>query len=473
MRYISKCFMTLVLMLSITVLPIVNQIFIINPLAAVNLNADYIFPDSDSRYLTDEEINSLSKDEARLAVNEIAARHGRQFKDTGLQVFFNSKSWYSGTVDPSVYDASADFILNEYEKINSDRLTERRNGKALTPLPSGAKSSSETQAAAETKQKSSNNSTSEVNTELNKQSDTPIEYVKKNYPLATIYEYSYPTKFKKEREKVFELLKTLDEYNVLTRRDDKAYGVIPGSVQVSLKSGTYTETLKHTGLYYYGDMKNSKPNGWGMLYKNNSTDCFKFATMICQFKDGKPKGYAASFDEMSGIDWECSDIAPPGFLSEDFLPGGDLINYYTYRSAERNILMSYIMEEADIDVEGSFFNNEILSYYHLILPPAVFYEGKAKKGAVEGKGKEYYDIFEFDKNLNPTMEAKEPCYGRLLYEGEFKNGDRSGKGKLYYFNEKLQYEGELKHGVYDGKGTLYNEDGSIKHKGTFKNGDIK
>ena len=56
---------------------------------------DYILPDSSSRILSDSEVSGLSKEELRLARNEIFARHGRKFDDAQLQSYFESKSWYT------------------------------------------------------------------------------------------------------------------------------------------------------------------------------------------------------------------------------------------------------------------------------------------------------------------------------------------------------------------------------------------
>ena len=76
---------------------------------------DYIIADSHLRYLTKEELSSYTKDQLRLARNEIYARHGRLFNDEALQSYFNSKSWYNGTVSSGSFNAN---ILNEYEKKN-------------------------------------------------------------------------------------------------------------------------------------------------------------------------------------------------------------------------------------------------------------------------------------------------------------------------------------------------------------------
>lgn len=79
---------------------------------------DYIFPNSDSVLLTDSEVSGLSKDQLRLGRNEILARHGRRFNDQTLQQYFDSKSWYSGTISPEEFDANLDSRLNDVERAN-------------------------------------------------------------------------------------------------------------------------------------------------------------------------------------------------------------------------------------------------------------------------------------------------------------------------------------------------------------------
>ena len=79
---------------------------------------DYIFPDSDSRYLTDEDFAGYSSDQLELAKNEIYARHGRKFVTPRIADYFNSKSWYKGTEDPETFDNNQGYIFNEYENAN-------------------------------------------------------------------------------------------------------------------------------------------------------------------------------------------------------------------------------------------------------------------------------------------------------------------------------------------------------------------
>lgn len=76
---------------------------------------EYIFPNSHQVYLKESELLNLSDDALRLAKNEIYARHGRRFQDQDLQIYFEGKSWYHGTVEASAFDES---VFNQYEKAN-------------------------------------------------------------------------------------------------------------------------------------------------------------------------------------------------------------------------------------------------------------------------------------------------------------------------------------------------------------------
>lgn len=58
------------------------------------LDDGYIFPDSDKRKLTKEEIKAVDKSLWPYARNEIYARHGYDFSNTKYEEYFDSKSWY-------------------------------------------------------------------------------------------------------------------------------------------------------------------------------------------------------------------------------------------------------------------------------------------------------------------------------------------------------------------------------------------
>ena len=70
----------------------------------------FIFPDSDRRLLTAGDLQRLSKDDLRIARNEIFARRGRYFEAADLKVRFDRFSWYA----PSTWNPK----LNAIEQAN-------------------------------------------------------------------------------------------------------------------------------------------------------------------------------------------------------------------------------------------------------------------------------------------------------------------------------------------------------------------
>lgn len=91
-------------------------------------NTDYILPQSSSQVLTNSDISGLSLQQLNYAKNEIYARHGRKFDSPELQNYFNSKSWYHGTVNPSDFNNS---MLSDVEKKNAEFLSAAE--KAVNP----------------------------------------------------------------------------------------------------------------------------------------------------------------------------------------------------------------------------------------------------------------------------------------------------------------------------------------------------
>ena len=88
--------------------------------------SEYILPDSNSRLYTREELSGLDDNTLQLAINEIYARHGRKFNTESMQAYFDGKSWYSGTVDPEVFDGNEAAYFNEYEIKNRELLSSIR-----------------------------------------------------------------------------------------------------------------------------------------------------------------------------------------------------------------------------------------------------------------------------------------------------------------------------------------------------------
>lgn len=93
-----------------------------------NNNGGFIFPNSDSSYLSNAQVNALSDNDLQLAINEIYARRGRIFKDAGLNAYFNSQSWYEGKYTAEEFEKNVKF--NTYEQKNLQLLiNERRSRK--------------------------------------------------------------------------------------------------------------------------------------------------------------------------------------------------------------------------------------------------------------------------------------------------------------------------------------------------------
>lgn len=93
-----------------------------------NNNGGFIFPNSDSSYLSNAQVSALSDNDLQLAINEIYARRGRIFKDASLNAYYNSQSWYEGKYTPEEFEKNVKF--NTYEQKNLQLLiNERRSRK--------------------------------------------------------------------------------------------------------------------------------------------------------------------------------------------------------------------------------------------------------------------------------------------------------------------------------------------------------
>lgn len=92
--------------------------------------SEYMLPYSNTRYLTEEDIAGMSKDEIRIVLNEIYARHGRTFQSEDLNAYFLSKSWYEPKYSAEEFSEIESSIMNDYEKKNIEFLAAMRDGKS-------------------------------------------------------------------------------------------------------------------------------------------------------------------------------------------------------------------------------------------------------------------------------------------------------------------------------------------------------
>jgi len=95
---------------------------------AAPVTSDFIFWDSNIRYLTDAEVSSLPLQTLCYARNEIYARRGYIFNSQELRDYFGSRSWYYGTIPSSSFSSA---VFNTYEKANVELL--KRYEYAIAP----------------------------------------------------------------------------------------------------------------------------------------------------------------------------------------------------------------------------------------------------------------------------------------------------------------------------------------------------
>lgn len=90
-------------------------------------NGDFIFPDSDSRYLDMSDLEKLDSETSRIAINELYARHGYVFTTEEMQNYFNSLEWYRDMPKDPDFDGDTEF--NIYEYTNKELLVEYSTNK--------------------------------------------------------------------------------------------------------------------------------------------------------------------------------------------------------------------------------------------------------------------------------------------------------------------------------------------------------
>jgi len=83
---------------------------------------EYIFPYADVKLLTEEDVEGMTREEIQLAINEIYAREGREFKGANGE-YFKTKSWYNPMFSK---DEFSDSLFNEIELKNIEFLVKHQ-----------------------------------------------------------------------------------------------------------------------------------------------------------------------------------------------------------------------------------------------------------------------------------------------------------------------------------------------------------
>lgn len=80
-------------------------------------DVEYILPKSDKEKLTRSDLEGLTKEQLRLARNEIYARHGMIFGVSDLDNYFATKSWYKPTIPFKDFDNKVEMSIVEEQNI--------------------------------------------------------------------------------------------------------------------------------------------------------------------------------------------------------------------------------------------------------------------------------------------------------------------------------------------------------------------
>ena len=85
---------------------------------------DYIFPDSSDKEISKPDIENLSNEDLRIAINEIYARHGYTFPNNEeMRNYFQGQDWYEA--DPDMDDQKK-VKMSKTEKKNLDKMASER-----------------------------------------------------------------------------------------------------------------------------------------------------------------------------------------------------------------------------------------------------------------------------------------------------------------------------------------------------------
>jgi hypothetical protein len=191
---------------------------------------------------------------------------------------------------------------------------------------------------------------------------------------------------------------------------------------------------------YNGEIKNSKPNGFGFItYPNDEK------SIVGEWKEGK--------------EWNTKHTKKDGTLIGIWVNGEWKISWGVLYGGYRNGKGGWYEEEWE--GIGTDDNNNFSKY-----------KGEIKNGFPNGQGTETY--FDGRKYVGEWKNGKRQGQGTMTYseeskyEGKWKDDKRQGQGTLTY-SDGRKYVGEWKNGKRQGQGTLTYKDGA-KYVGEYKDG---
>lgn len=202
--------------------------------------------------------------------------------------------------------------------------------------------------------------------------------------------------------------------------------------------------------FYYGGMKDNKPNGNGALFAYSARNGLSLE-YVGKFKDGKIDGKGISFTYDGLVHY----LAHAGNYEKNMATGKMTTYYDNDCQAVGNFFLYKFWDYID-EMSEKWSEDELVRKIDLLLP-----QKRVLKLIVT------VNLYE---SPSTTVDFNQRVLiPHIKYEGEMKKGSIEGKGKLYASDGWLAYDGEWKKDKYNGKGILYNQDGTIRKKGTFDN----
>ena len=202
--------------------------------------------------------------------------------------------------------------------------------------------------------------------------------------------------------------------------------------------------------FYYGGMKDNKPNGNGALFAYSARNGLSLE-YVGKFKDGKIDGKGISFTYDGLVHY----LAHAGNYEKNMATGKMTTYYDNDCQAVGNFFLYKFWDYID-EMSEKWSEDELVRQIDLLLP-----QKRVLKLIVT------VNLYE---SPNTTVDFNQRVLiPHIKYEGKMKKGSIEGKGKLYASDGWLAYDGEWKKDKYNGKGTLYNQDGTIRKKGMFDN----
>ena len=221
--------------------------------------------------------------------------------------------------------------------------------------------------------------------------------------------------------------------------------------------------------YYFGEMKDNRPDGFGVLVKGGGlrgdhsgvdiTDIYTLNDLIYagNFSKGKFNGYGVIFESAICM---LDEVKEHGAIKNDAL---NMINIYNaaHATADGNWKNGKLTGKANLFTFELYGKTDDATYTLL--------KENAPKDYWSGAFYPSITVTEAN-NGKADGDTKYYAYGVLMYDGKMDDGKRSGKGVSYYPNGQKEYDGKWKNDKYNGEGTLYDENGKKIYSGKWKNG---